>query len=67
MTNFKIGQRWVSKTEPELGLGIVEAVDKNRIQLAFKAANEMRLQHSRPMCWADPSERLCDVSYRPNS
>ena len=43
MTNFKIGQRWVSKTEPELGLGIVEAVDKNRIQLAFKAANEMRL------------------------
>lgn len=43
MINFKIGQRWISETEPELGLGIVEAVEKNQVRLAFKAANEVRL------------------------
>ena len=43
MTKFKIGQRWISETEPELGLGIVESVERNQIRLAFKAANETRL------------------------
>ena len=43
MTKLKIGQRWISEPEPELGLGIVESVEKNQVQLTFKAANEMRL------------------------
>ncbi len=46
MTKFKIGQRWISETEPELGLGIIESIKKNQIQLAFKAANEIRIYAS---------------------
>ena len=43
MSEFKIGQRWISEPEPELGLGIIESVERHQIHLAFKAANEMRL------------------------
>ena len=43
MTKFKIGQRWISESEPELGLGIIESVEKHQVRLAFKAANEIRL------------------------
>ena len=43
MIKFKIGQRWISETEPELGLGIIESVERHQIRLAFKAANEIRL------------------------
>ena len=43
MTEFNIGQRWISETEPELGLGVIEAVERHQIRLAFKAANEIRL------------------------
>ena len=46
MTKFQIGQRWISEPEPELGLGIIESVDKNQIRLAFKAVNEVRLYAS---------------------
>ena len=43
MIEFKIGQRWISEPEPELGLGIIESVERHQILLAFKAANEIRL------------------------
>lgn len=43
MIKFKIGQRWISESEPELGLGIIESVERYQIRLAFKAANEVRL------------------------
>lgn len=43
MKQFKIGQRWISEPEPELGLGIVESVEKHQLRIAFKAANEVRL------------------------
>lgn len=43
MIDFKIDQRWISETEPELGLGIIECVERHQIRLAFKAANEVRL------------------------
>jgi ATP-dependent helicase HepA len=43
MVEFKIGQRWISEPEPELGLGIIESVERHQIRLAFKAANEVRL------------------------
>ena len=43
MADFKIGQRWISETEPELGLGIIEAVSRHQLRIAFRAANETRL------------------------
>jgi ATP-dependent helicase HepA len=46
MTKFNIGQRWISETEPELGLGIIESVERHQIRLAFKSANEVRLYAS---------------------
>ena len=43
MADFKIGQRWISETEPELGLGILESVSRQQIRLIFTAASEARL------------------------
>lgn len=43
MTSFRIGQRWISETEPELGLGLLEEVSRHQIRLVFTAANEARL------------------------
>lgn len=39
---FSIGQRWVSDTEPELGLGIVEQVDQRTVQIRFLSNNTAR-------------------------
>lgn len=36
------GQRWVSKTEADLGLGVVLKVEYGRIELFFPAAKELR-------------------------
>lgn len=36
------GQRWISDSEPELGLGIIESVDAAVVVIAFPAANEVR-------------------------
>jgi len=36
------GQRWISDTEPELGLGVIELVDATVVEIAFPAANEKR-------------------------
>ena len=38
----KPGQRWVSDSEPELGLGIVLKAEFGRVELHFPAANEQR-------------------------
>jgi len=38
-----IGQRCMSEREPELGLGIVESVDRSRIGVRFPATGENRL------------------------
>lgn len=43
MGQFKVGQRWVSESEPELGLGILESVDRLQIRLVFPASNEARI------------------------
>lgn len=43
MADFKIGQRWISETEPELGLGILESVSRHQIRLIFTASSEARL------------------------
>lgn len=43
MTDFIRGQRWVSDTEAELGLGTVIAADARRVTLIFPACNETRV------------------------
>lgn len=39
---FVPGQRWVSSTETELGLGIVERCENRRVDIFFPAADETR-------------------------
>ncbi|MBS3952853.1 MAG: RNA polymerase-associated protein RapA [Methylomicrobium sp.] len=43
MNEFIPGQRWISNTESELGLGIVEEAAYNRVSLLFLATGEKRL------------------------
>lgn len=42
MTSPIIGQRWVSDSEPELGLGIILKIELGRVEVLFAAANEHR-------------------------
>ena len=42
MNSFIPGQRWISESEPELGLGTVVQTENGRVQVEFKAAGEMR-------------------------
>jgi len=42
LPEFLPGQRWISETEPELGLGIVISVTGNRVTLLFLAAGDRR-------------------------
>ncbi len=39
---FAVGQRWLSETQPELGLGMVEVVEHRRVTLLFPATGERR-------------------------
>ncbi len=41
-SSIKPGQRWVSNTESELGLGIVLTVANRRVEMSFPAAGEKR-------------------------
>lgn len=41
-SDFAVGQRWLSETQPELGLGMVEAVEHRRVQVLFPATGERR-------------------------
>ncbi len=45
------GQRWISDTEPELGLGIILEADAVMVTIDFPAANERRryARHSAPL------------------
>lgn len=40
---FTLGQRWISDTESELGLGAVVAIDARMVTLLFPASGENRL------------------------
>jgi ATP-dependent helicase HepA len=42
MSRFIKGQRWMSESEPELGLGSVVEPAQDRVQLSFPGAGEMR-------------------------
>lgn len=43
MHAFSPGQRWISESEPELGLGIVTNVANRRVEILFPAGGESRL------------------------
>ncbi|PXA05496.1 RNA polymerase-associated protein RapA [Coraliomargarita sinensis] len=43
MTAFQTGQRWISETEPELGLGILESVSRHQLEIHFPASSERRI------------------------
>lgn len=42
MSDFAVGQRWLSETEPELGLGMIQDVDYRLIKVFFPASEEER-------------------------
>ena len=41
--SFVVGQRWISESENNLGLGLVQAVDNRTVTLDFPASNEQRV------------------------
>lgn len=41
--NFTIGQRWLSESENNLGLGIVRSIDTRTVTIDFPAADEQRV------------------------
>ena len=43
ITDFAVGQRWASEMEPELGVGIVDAIDGRRIHLRFPRSGITRI------------------------
>lgn len=43
MTEFAIGQRWMSESENRLGLGMVVGVDPRTVSVLFPAADEQRV------------------------
>ena len=42
LTDCQPGQRWISNTEPELGLGIAFEVAYRRVVITFPASDERR-------------------------
>ncbi|QLB13668.1 ATP-dependent helicase HepA [Bisgaardia hudsonensis] len=40
---FAIGQRWISESEGNLGLGMITAVDNRTVTIAFPASDETRI------------------------
>jgi len=57
ISEYVIGQRWVSHTETELGLGIIVAVEGRRVEISFPAAEEQRL-------YATQSAPLTRIEYK---
>ena len=43
MNNFIVGQRWISNSEPELGLGLITEALANRVTVLFLATGEKRV------------------------
>ncbi len=43
MENFIAGQRWISNTESELGLGLILEMNFNRVSVLFLACDEKRI------------------------
>lgn len=43
MINFAVGQRWTSEMEPELGVGIIEAIERRRVSVKFPKVGLTRM------------------------
>ncbi len=43
MPDFVVGQRWISDTEPDLGLGHIQHVEHRRITIDFLASGQTRI------------------------
>ncbi|KGP63452.1 ATP-dependent helicase [Legionella norrlandica] len=54
---FSIGQRWISNTESQLGLGIITEVDGRQVCISFPAAEEDRI-------YATDNAPLSRISYK---
>jgi len=63
--DFTPGQRWISETQTDLGLGLVEAVEHRRVRMLFPATGERRTYavHDAPLWRAQfgAGERIRDV------
>jgi len=46
MNKFKIGQRWGSETEPELGIGTIIAIEDRMVKIIFCAVDTIRVYSS---------------------
>jgi ATP-dependent helicase HepA len=57
LSDFITGQRWISNTEAELGLGIVSDTDHRFVTISFPAAGEQRV-------YAKTNAPLTRVQYR---
>ncbi|MDC9729642.1 MAG: SNF2-related protein [Methyloprofundus sp.] len=58
MSGFVVGQRWVSGSEPELGLGLVVEASDNRVSIVYFAAEEQRV-------YAQDNSPLTRVRFKP--
>ena len=58
MTPFLPGQRWLSETQSELGLGLVTAIEGRRVSILFPATGETRL-------YAQDNAPLSRVRFQP--
>ena len=47
MSTFRIGQKWVSAAEPDLGMGRVTAVEDRLVTLTFDISDETRTYAAR--------------------
>lgn len=43
MPDYVVGQRWISDTEPDLGLGHIQHVEARRVTINFEASGQTRL------------------------
>lgn len=55
---FTVGQRWVSQSEPKLGLGIISEMANRRVTISFPAAGETRT-------YAVDNAPISRVTYKP--
>ncbi len=64
MEKYAIGQRWASEMEPELGIGIVDAVEDRTVRMRFPDSGLVRLYaaHSAPLRRVvfQPGDRVVD-------
>jgi len=58
MTDFAVGQRWLSENETELGLGLIQSVDHRLVSVFFPASEDQRT-------YAKNNAPLSRISFEP--